>query len=278
MKKLFTRAAVLSGACMLALTPALATHSWSTYHWATTGSGMTLKINSVVAPQWTAYVNGAISDWDGSRVLALTGQTASGINPKTCNPIAGQVVVCSAAYGQRGWLGIASIWLSNGHIVQGTTKLNDTYYAMAFYNTPAWRASVACQELGHDFGLDHQDEAFDNYNLGSCMDYSRNPAGGIYNGVDYGASNEHPDRHDFDQLKLIYSHDDGFTTATSSVSQTPPAGRSAAGSGDSPSEWGRAIHRDSEGRPDVYAKDLGGGLKMVTHVRWANDEGPGRSD
>lgn len=279
MKKLLARAAVLSGACMFALTPALATHSWSTYHWATTGSGLTLKVNTVVTPEWTTYVSGAVADWDGSRSIALTSQAATGINPKTCNPVAGQIVVCSAAYGQRGWLGIASIWLSNGHIVQGTTKLNDTYYAMAFYNTPAWRAAVACQEIGHDFGLDHQDEAFDNYNLGTCMDYSRNPAGGLYNGVDYGPNNEHPNRHDFDQLKAMYSHDDGYSTATQSASGTRAGaagarGLGAAGAGDSPSEWGSPIHRDSEGRPDVFARDLGGGNKVITHVRWANDEGP----
>ena len=277
MKKLVTRAAVLSGACLLALTPALATHSWGGYHWATNGSGLSVKVNSAVTPEWSAYVNTAITDWDSSRVLALTSQTASGINPKTCNPIAGQILVCNAAYGQRGWLGIASIWLSNGHITQGTTKLNDTYYAMAFYNTPAWRAAVACQEVGHDFGLDHQDEAFDNFNLGSCMDYSRNPGGGLYNGVDYGASNEHPNKHDYDQLKSIYGHDDGFTTATSSVGKTAQAGLSSAGAGDSPPEWGRSIHRDSEGRPDVFSKDLGGGQKVITHVLWAIDEGPGNS-
>ena len=27
------------------------------------------------------------------------------------------------------------------------------------------------QEIGHTFGLDHQDENFSNANLGSCMDY-----------------------------------------------------------------------------------------------------------
>lgn len=281
MKSLAATTKVLVASAVLAATPVLATHSWGGYHWATTGSGLTVKVNTAVTSAWTSYVGTAISDWESSRYLALTAQTTSGVNPKTCNPIAGQVLVCSAAYGQRGWLGIASIWLSNGHIVQGTTKLNDTYYAFDFYNTPAWRAAVACQEIGHDFGLDHQDEIFDNVNLGSCMDYSRNPAGGVYNGFDYGPNNEHPDKHDYDQLKIIYNHDDGYTSATAStnfgireVGKAAPPVISSAGSGDSPAEWGRAIRYDAQGRPNVFEKDLAPGQKVLTHVFWAIGEGP----
>ena len=277
MKKPMFRVALVVGAAVVALTPAIATHSWGGYHWATTGSGLSLKVNTAVTSAWTSYVDTAISDWDSSRVLALTSQTAA-VNAKTCNPILGQALVCNAIYGQRGWLGIASIWLSNGHIVQATTKLNDSYYAFAFYNTPAWRAAVACQEIGHDFGLDHQDENFDNVNLGTCMDYSRNPAGGVYNGFDYGQSNEHPNKHDYDELKIIYNHDDGYTSATAStnfgVREVGKSAISSAGSGNSPAEWGRAIHRDARGRPDVFEKALAPGQKVLTHVFWAIGEGP----
>lgn len=274
------RLALVGGAAMAALTPALATHSWGGYHWATNGSGLSLKVNTAVTSDWASYVGTAIADWDSSRTLALSSQTAN-INAKKCNPILGQALVCNAIYGQRGWLGIASIWLSNGHIVQATTKLNDSYYAFTFYNTPAWRATVACQEIGHDFGLDHQDENFDNVNLGTCMDYSRNPAGGVYNGFDYGPSNETTNKHDFDELKIIYGHDDGYTSATAStnfgirqVGQSAAQSISSAGSGNSPAEWGRAIHRDRIGRPDVYEKVLAPGQKVLTHVFWAIGEGP----
>lgn len=275
------RLALVAGAALTALTPALATHSWNNYHWATTGSGLTVTVNTAVTPDWAAYVDTAISDWDSSRDLALTAQSATGFNVKQCDPIAGQILVCNAAYGQRGWLGIASIWLTDGHIVQGTTKLNDTYYAFAFYNTPAWRAAVACQEIGHDFGLDHQDEAFDNVNLGTCMDYSRNPAGGVYNGFNYGPANEIPNKHDYAQLKSIYDHGDGFTTASAStnfgirqVGKSAPPPISSAGSGNSPAEWGRAIHSDAQGRPNVFEKVLGPRQKVLTHVFWAIGERP----
>ena len=39
------------------------------------------------------------------------------------------VRICNLAYGNTGWLGLASISLdSNGHIVKGYTKLDDTYF------------------------------------------------------------------------------------------------------------------------------------------------------
>jgi len=268
--KMIHRVALAAGAATIAAMPASATHSWGGYHWAGDGNDVTIKVNKAITSQWATSVNAAIVDWNASNELTLINQNApAGTNAKKCSPIAGQILVCNSAYGNRGWLGIASIWLTGGHISQATTKLNDSYFNTAQYNTPAWRALVACQEIGHDFGLDHQDEAFGPPNLGTCMDYTNDPDGG---GA-YGPSNEHPNNHDYQQLNTIYNHDDGFTTATAStdfgirqVGAAPP--REQAGSGDSPPEWGRAIHRDGKGRPDVFLKDLGAGRKVVTHVFW----------
>lgn len=279
MKKSIVRVALVSGA-LAALTPAMASHSWGGYHWAGDGQNLTLNVNTAISSPWNASVSTAISDWNKSNELTLSGNPVAA-NTKKCNPIAGQILVCNAAYGNRGWLGIASIWLSNGHISQGTTKLNDSYFNQAQYNTSAWRSLVACQEIGHDFGLDHQDEGFGPPNLGTCMDYTNDPDGG---GA-YGPSNEHPNTHDYNMLNTIYNHDDGFTTATSStnfgireVGKAPPRPLPSEGSGDSPAEWGRAIHNDGKGRPDVFLKDLGGGQKVITHVFWAIGEGPGHSE
>lgn len=261
------------GVTVLSVGPASANHSWNGYHWATTGKGLSATVNLAITPEWTAAVNGAVADWQASKSLELAGRpvTLADNDRKLCRPIPGQVLVCNAAYGQRGWVGLATIWLSNNHISQAVTQLNDTYYAFPFYNTPAWRSAVACQEIGHDWGLDHQDVNFDNVNLGSCMDYSRNPSGGVYsgNGFDYGPSNEHPNAHDYDELVSIYKHNDGFTTST------PLGARGAAGTsepaGASPAEWGTAIRRDGQGRPNVFVKQLGPGQQKVTHVLWAAD-------
>ena len=272
-----TRVVLAACVALGALTPASATHSWGGYHWAGSGSNLTLKVNKAIGSQWTASVNAAISDWNSSNELTFT-STTSTANRRKCSPIAGQILVCNDSYGQRGWLGIASIWLTSDHISQATTKLNDSYFNQAQYNTPAWRALVACQEIGHDFGLDHQDEAFGPPNLGTCMDYTNDPDGG---GA-YGPSNQHPNAHDYSMLNTIYNHNDGFTTASAStnfgirsVGQRPSAGpQSEEAIGDSPAEWGRAIHRDGQGRPDVFVKDLGPNRKAITHVFWAIGEGP----
>ena len=103
----------------------------------------------------------AIADWNAAAELNLV-KVAGGTKPRNCRPTAGRIEVCNATYGNNGWLGIAQIWASGAHITQAITKLNDTYFNTPTYNTPAWRRLVTCQEIAHDFGLDHQDEAFTN--------------------------------------------------------------------------------------------------------------------
>ena len=280
--KMIHRVALAAGAAVAALTPAFANHSWSIYHWPSDGRELPLTANLAITSQWDAAVNGGIADWEKSRKLSFTTQTASGVNTKRCAPIFGQLLVCNSAYGRRGWLGIATIWISGGeHIVQATTQLNDSYHNYAPYNSAAWRSLVACQEVAHDFGLDHQDETFNNVNLGTCMDYTNAPAGGVLNGFNYGPSNEHPNDHDYDQIITIYSHDDGTSAAATNFGVREvgrPAANSAlsAPAGLGPSEWGRAIRYDAHGRPNVFEKQLGPGQKRLTHVFWAIGEGPRR--
>jgi hypothetical protein len=227
-------------------------HAWGNYHWARTANPFTLKIGDNVTSVWDPYLKDTtIPDWSKSTVLDAT-EVAGGTNPKNCRATEGQVEVCNAKYGNNGWLGIASIWATTGsHIYQATTKLNDTYFNKARYDTPAWRNLVMCQEVGHDFGLDHQDENFENDNLGTCMDYTNEPD-----------SNQHPNQHDYDQLGTIYGHLDGSTTIT----QTTTSDENEPGNG--PPEWGREISRSSDGRKSIFEKDLGKGKKKLTHVLW----------
>ena len=278
MKKTVVCAALLSCAALVA-GPVLASHSWGNYHWGRTSNPFTLRVVDAVSPTWDPYLDEAISDWSASSVLNLT-RDGTATNPKKCTAITGKILACSAAYGQRGWLGIASIWASGNHITKATTKVNDTYFDMSQYNTPAWRRLVMCQEIAHDFGLAHQDEGFGPPNLGSCMDYTNDPDGG---GA-YGPSNEHPNAHDFEQLQTIYAHLDSSNTIASSASTNfgirtvggppPSAPGLSEEAGDSPAEWGRAIGTDGQGRPNLYVQDLGGGRKKFTHVFWAIGEGP----
>lgn len=184
--------------------PAQASHSWGTYHWARTANPFSLKLGDSVSAQWDAYLSEASSDWTASSVLNTTIVAGSAGNLRRCAPPKGRIEVCNTTYGNNGWLGIAGITVSGGHITSAYVKLNDTYFNSGAYNTPGWRRMVMCQEIGHAFGLDHQDEAFDNANLGTCMDYTDNPLGP--------PDNQHPNQHDYDQLETIYAHLDASTT------------------------------------------------------------------
>ncbi len=150
-------------------------------------------------------------------------------------------------------------------------KVNDSYFNAGTYNTPAWRHMVMCQEIGHVFGLGHQDEDFYNQNLGTCMDYTSNPAGP--------PSNLEPDKHDYDQLVDIYHNGDSFNSwAPAPVDDGSGGGKGNGGgkgkNGEAPglviSEWGKAISTDGKGRPDLFQLDLGNGNKVFTHVFWAD--------
>ncbi|HET7221188.1 MAG TPA: hypothetical protein VFJ02_24200 [Vicinamibacterales bacterium] len=238
-----------------------ANHSWGNYHWARTSNPFTLKVGDNVDANWDAYLDGAIADWSASSVMNLT-EVAGSANPRNCRPTSGRIEVCNARYGSNGWLGIAQIWASGSHITQAVTKVNDTYFDTPTYDSPAWRRLVMCQEIGHDFGLDHQDETFGNTNLGTCMDYTNDPDGGAGGASPNDPSNEHPNSHDYQQLETIYSHTDSTTT----VGQTIAHG--AAGQIDR-GQFGQLVRSTNGGRTQLYVLDLGNGQRVFTHVIWA---------
>jgi len=242
---------------------ALADHSWGLYHWGRIANPFTLKLGDNVSSAWDSYLGGSSNDWSQSSILdtvVVSGKTSS----KTCKPVAGRVEVCSSRYGRNGWLGVASIWInSTGHITQGAVKMNDTYFNYAPYNTSAWRNLVMCQEVGHTFGLDHQDENFNNPPLGSCMDYSSDPT-----------LNQHPNQHDYDQLETIYnSHLDSVNTASQvgfSKLGKLVKGAISEVNAEEDEEWGKAIRESHDKRNSLYEKSLGKGEKVYTFVIWAD--------
>jgi hypothetical protein len=242
----------LAAVALAALTSAgaaLANHSWGSYHWQRAANPLSLDVGDNVNQIWDASLNTATSDWNQSSVLTLTG-VPGGTTGSTCAPTSGRIEVCNAAYGTTGWLGVAQIWVRRGHITQATTKVNDTYFNAAPYNTAAWRQLVMCQEVGHDFGLDHQDENFNNPNLGTCMDYTNDPS-----------TNQHPNAHDYEQLESIYTHLDGGSGGKPCNPNKPNC---QTGVGNAP-----PFSQASRANGDVYLDDLHDGGHRVTHVFWA---------
>ena len=239
---------VMLAALTVLVGSASANHSWNGYHWARTANPFTLQVGDNVTSAWDGYLDTAVADWTQSSVLDLS-KVAGQSKGKNCRPTSGRIEVCNRAYGNTGWLGIAQIWVTGGvHITQGVAKMNDTYFDTPQYNTPAWRRLVMCQEIAHDFGLDHQDENFSNANLVSCIDYTSDPDGP--------PSNEHPNAHDYEELQIIYSHLDSFSTI---------GGAGAAFLPDAVPSFAPATRVSKS----TYVDDLGGGRQLVTHVFWA---------
>lgn len=232
-----------------------ADHSWGPYHWARKSNPFTLKLGDNVSSTWDSYLNTASSQWSGSSILDTT--VVAGLAGKNCRPTSGRIEVCNRTYGNNGWLGLAQIWISGSHITQGVTKLNDTYFNTSTYNTTGWRSLVICQEIGHDFGLGHQDEDFNNSPIvpHTCMDYFVPDPNEIVG----------PNAHDFEQLEAMYAHLDSTTTIKA---EGPSRGNGLDVDLENPSEWGRSLGQDGQGKDNLFVRDLGGGKKIFTHVFW----------
>ncbi|MGL6277999.1 MAG: hypothetical protein ACRC50_00390 [Gaiella sp.] len=246
---------VVVGAFMVVVGPASANHAWGSYHWARTSNPFTIKVVDANTSAWDTQLNEAIAGWNNQPVLysaflprwtgplVLSVAREAGSEDKRCRPVSGKVKSCNGSYGQNGWLGLAQIWLSGGHISQGTAKMNDTYFSMSRYNDPVKRQHVMCQEIGHTWGLGHQDES--GADLNTCMDYSS------------ALDNPEPNYHDFWQLSAIYSsHTDSTTTIATGLAGTGSA---------------KPVRVDRNDRiaDSVITEEYADGTKKVTHVFWA---------
>ena len=241
--------AVFAVAAMAASASALASHSWGNYHWARTSNPFTVPLGDNVTN--TAYSNweGALGeseyDWTQSSVLDSPEVTGNAGNPKRCGATNGRIEVCNARYGPNGWLGLAQVWTSGSHIVKAVAKLNDTYFDgnQTTYDYDAER-HVMCQEVGHGFGLGHQDES--GADLNTCMDYSDK------------LDNPHPNAHDYEQLETIYkSHTDSTSTVASvSASKFPDNAAPI------------ATERREGIRSSYIVQNYGNGYRLHTFIHW----------
>ncbi|MDH5669733.1 MAG: hypothetical protein OEY86_17170 [Nitrospira sp.] len=258
-----------------------ADHAWGNYHWARTTTPFTLLIGDNTTGEWTSILEVTINDWAtlAGNTISTTGATVGawtkqevipqeviGTAGKRCKAVLGTTQACNGKYGYNGWLGLAQIWVSEGHITQGKAKMNDSYFSKAKYNNPNEKRHVICQEIAHTFGLGHQSENF-SLSLHSCMDYFSNT--GSY--ADSTLSTI-PNHHDYEQLSSIY---DTHTDAASTVATTAAAlGRQADENDpgdDNPRQWGRLLHQSANGRSSIYEQTLEQGVKIVRHVLWTEE-------
>ncbi|MEO6364705.1 MAG: matrixin family metalloprotease [Luteimonas sp.] len=209
-------AAVIGVAVVLTVSLAAnASHSWNNYHWARNTSSFNLQVIDSNSTSWDDELGLALSQWSQSSKLNMniTSYDSSSTARQQCRPVAGKVRSCNYAYGQNGWLGLASINLdSRGHISQGTSKMNDSYSSS--FSSQNQRRHVMCQELGHTLGLGHTSENGSTQN--TCMDYSTS------------STSTAPNSHDYNQLSSIYGHLDTYNSysgaALTTASQKAMAG------------------------------------------------------
>lgn len=174
-------------------------HAWGTYHWASDDLTPTVS--------------------DRTRNAALTGATAldvahwaslgTPIQPSMSARRQAPVTVVEGF--SNDWLGLAQIWIEDGHIVKGKVSLNTTFLLGDPRFMPEATAHVLCQEMGHIWGLGHNRNDLD-----TCM----NDCATAVTEADWLACLNHPDgvntnAHDVEQLLLAYDgHDDGSTGGT----------------------------------------------------------------
>lgn len=261
-----------------------ANHFWGPYHWARTTPQFTLKLgNNLTTADWKGHLAQASSDWNNNgNTPVLTTIVAGQTTAKQCAMVPGTTQVCNAAYGQRGWLGLASINIVDGeHITQGTAKMNDSYFNLAYYNNPNERLHVMCQEIAHTFGLAHQSE--DGSSQNSCMDYFSNTGANATSTL-----STKPNAHDFDVLEQIYAHLDSTTTLASSAFPITEGGKgkqgqSVQGQGqmvpsrhenditEDSASWGELVHQSEDGHHSDYERHNRDGSITVTHVTWSEE-------
>lgn len=282
-------ASIWSAAVLFSATPTMsfASHSWGNppYHWGRTSNPFVLKLGNNTTASWSDRLRQTSADWNsptstGAPSTPLTTSVVAGqTNSATCAAVRGTTQVCNGTYGRSGWLGIARIWLSGGHITQGTAKVNDTYFNSSTYNNINAKQHVMCQEVAHTFGLGHTSTNGSSQN--TCMDYFSNTGRNATSTL-----STKPNSHDFEQLTDIYSHNDGSSTVSPATGFLAAASNRSNGQNsrgeierlaaaaaivtDKPDSWGELEHQSPNRKISLYKRTFDG-ITILTHVHWTDE-------
>ena len=256
-------AAAIPAALLLTASAAQAGHQWGSYHWERDGAGpLTLSIgenhdaydvygDGTYVANWPSIFSDVVADWEqsingGPGVGGTGGYGGAHLDTTAVAAGAGDIESFNDDYGNSGWLGIASIWISRGknkHITRGESKVNEFYITLAGYDgfdEPVEWWAVMCQEIGHTFGLGHNDEGSAGGTPDdTCMNTETRPL-----------RFDIPNIHDTEMLDLMYaqSHGGGGTEEPKAKKCHPirgcPSGPSGAAVGHA--VWAERYETDEE--------------------------------
>ncbi|MDQ2920856.1 MAG: hypothetical protein M3R52_04460, partial [Acidobacteriota bacterium] len=150
---------------------------------------------------------------------------------------------------------VTSTWTT-----QFNTALADWSNSSVMKNNPNEKLHVMCQEIGHTFGLDHQ--STDGSSQNTCMDYFSNTGANASSTL-----STHPNQHDYDELVIIYTHLDSFTTLAAKAAATSGSSEAT----DDPNSWGWLVSQSANGRSSTYARGNSDGSMTATHVYWTQE-------
>ena len=248
--------------------PASASHTWSNFHWRRTSSALTtIPVRRYHSAVWVTRYNAAIARWRSAAMTKIRPATVLASGPRSnCASllVAGAITSCDGAYGNTGWLGLATVWtVSGGHIYYARSLVNNTYYAQSYYNNIPWRQMVICQEIGHTFGVGHVNVTYNTPNTGSCMDYTNDPDGGAGGVSNSDPSNMNPNAHDYALINAKHTHIGALIPGFKPEMEILPAAM-AAFKPTKLSQLGTLMAVGDGGRTERYEMDFGNGFKATS--------------
>lgn len=221
-----------------------------TPHWLHQSKPFSLQLRNNSSAIWHATLQQQVDSWNLARaasVVAIPGADDSCIFTK------GVITLCSVSYPNNATLAITQTVYNEQtlHFESSLIALNDALLTRGNYaNSPAWRNSVLCRNLGLALGAQLRfDEAAE---VTSCMNATVQDTSN--------ERNEGPDQIDINSLVKLYSHDDAAEFVPNKY-EFPNASDFA-----NPTQWGQRTGTYSSGKIETYELYIGEGFKMVTVV------------